>query len=85
MSKITGAQLYTIRDFLQTPEAINDSFKKIKDIGYTTVQASGFGPIPADELSAIARTHDLKIVITHTPYSKFIEDLEGFEPSIHLI
>jgi sugar phosphate isomerase/epimerase len=85
MSKIIGAQLYTIRDFLQTPEAINESFKKIKDIGYTIVQASGLGPIPVDELSAIARSHDLKIVITHTPYNRFTEDLEGVIKDHHTL
>jgi sugar phosphate isomerase/epimerase len=76
MSKIAGAQLYTIRDYAKTPEAINESLKKIKEIGYTTVQASGLGPIPAEELAAMARSHDLQIVITHTPYTRFVEDLD---------
>jgi hypothetical protein len=37
MSKIAGAQLYTIRDYAKTPEDINESLRKIKEIGYTTV------------------------------------------------
>ncbi|MCI3923880.1 sugar phosphate isomerase/epimerase [Paenibacillus sp. TRM 82003] len=75
--KIAGAQLYTIRDYVKTPEAIDEAFRKIREIGYTTIQASGLGPIPADELAAIAKAHDLKIVLTHTPYVRFTEDLDS--------
>jgi sugar phosphate isomerase/epimerase len=85
MSKIAGAQLYTIRDYAKTPEDINESMRKIKEIGYTTVQASGLGPIPAGELAAIARSHDLKIVITHMPYDRFVEDLEGVIKDHHTL
>jgi sugar phosphate isomerase/epimerase len=85
MSKRAGAQLYTIRDYAKTPEDINDSLRKIKEIGYTTVQASGLGPIPADELAAIARSHDLKIVITHMPYARFVDDLDGLIKEHHTL
>ena len=77
MSKILGAQLYTIREYAKTPEEINQSLKRIREIGYTTVQASGLGPIPADELKAIADSHGLKIIITHTAYDKFVNDLDS--------
>lgn len=30
MAKIAGAQLYTIRDYAKTPEAVEESLKKIK-------------------------------------------------------
>jgi sugar phosphate isomerase/epimerase len=85
MSRIAGAQLYTIRDYAKTPEGINESMRKIKEIGYTTVQASGLGPIPAGELAAIARSHDLKIVITHMPYDRFVEDLDGVIKEHHTL
>jgi sugar phosphate isomerase/epimerase len=85
MTKIAGAQLYTVRDYLKTPEAIDDSFRRIKEIGYTTVQASGLAPIPAEELAAIARSHGLQIVLTHTPYAKFTEDLEGLIKDHHTL
>ena len=38
-----GAQLYTIREFTQTPEDIEKSLRKIKDLGFHTIQISGFG------------------------------------------
>jgi sugar phosphate isomerase/epimerase len=85
MSRIAGAQLYTIRDYAQTPEGINESLRRIKEIGYTTVQASGLGPIPADELAAIARSHELEIVITHMPYARFLEDLDGLIKEHHTL
>lgn len=85
MDKITGAQLYTIREFAKTPEAIDESLGKIKEIGYTTVQASGLGPIPAEELAAIARSHDLKIALTHMPYARFEEDLDGIVKEHHTL
>ncbi|MCA0757232.1 sugar phosphate isomerase/epimerase [Paenibacillus sp. N4] len=85
MSKIAGAQLYTIRDHVKTPEAIDESFRKLREIGYTTIQASGLGPIPADELAAIARSHELKIVLTHTSYARFTEDLDGVIKDHHTL
>lgn len=85
MSKILGAQLYTIREFAKTPQDIDESFRKIKEIGYTTVQASGLGPIPAEELSAIARSHGLQIVLTHTAYDRFDQDLDGLIKDHHTL
>jgi len=42
-----GAQLYTLRDFCQTPEGIAESLRKVADIGYRTVQLSGTCPYDA--------------------------------------
>ena len=35
-----AAQLYTIRDFMQTPADMEASFKKLHHIGYEAVQLS---------------------------------------------
>lgn len=40
-----AAQLYTVRDFTKTPEAIGTTLRKIKAIGFQAIQISGFGPI----------------------------------------
>ena len=42
-----AAQLYTLRDFLQTPNDIVQTMKRVKKIGYDTAQISGVGPIDA--------------------------------------
>ena len=33
-----GAQVFTVRDFLKTPEQVRESYKKIADMGYDSVQ-----------------------------------------------
>ena len=37
-----AAQLYTVRDFTKTPEAIETTLRKIKAIGFQAIQISGF-------------------------------------------
>jgi sugar phosphate isomerase/epimerase len=77
MSKVLGAQLYTIRDFTKTAADLNESLQKIKNMGYTTVQYSGLWHIPVDDLAAMAQNYGLKVVLTHVPYDRFVNDLEG--------
>jgi len=59
------AQLYTVRDFLQTPADIAVSLKKIREIGYETVQLSGLGPIEVTELKAMLDGEGLVCCATH--------------------
>lgn len=77
MTKILGAQLYTVRNFAGTPNELDGTLRKIKEMGYTTIQLSAIWHIPVDELAAIARGHGLKVVVTHIPYDRFINDLDG--------
>lgn len=60
-----AAQLYTIRDYLKTPDEIDASMKKIRDIGYPAVQVSGMGPIPEADLMAILGKYGLTCCATH--------------------
>ena len=60
-----GVQLYTLREHLQTPTDIARSFKKIADMGFTAVQASGLGPIAVDELKKLLDDHGLACAATH--------------------
>lgn len=39
--KELGLQLYTIRDFMQTEEDIRESFRKMRQYGYTQAQTAG--------------------------------------------
>ena len=36
-----GVQLYTIRDYMDTPEQLRESFRKLKAIGYDQAQTAG--------------------------------------------
>lgn len=72
-----AAQLYTLREFLKTPEDIAQSLKKVKAIGYNAVQASGIGPIGDREFKELADREGLAIVATHVPYGDLRDNLDA--------
>ncbi|TDF93164.1 sugar phosphate isomerase/epimerase family protein [Paenibacillus piri] len=71
-----AAQLYTLREFLKTPEGIAESLKKVKQIGYEAVQVSGVGPIGDQELKELADREQLTICATHIPYPDLTDRLD---------
>lgn len=58
-------QLYTLRDFLKTPQDIAATLKRVKEIGFKSVQASGLGPIPEPDLVKIISDLGLTLCATH--------------------
>ena len=60
-----GAQLYTLRDFLKTPDDIRGTFARVAEMGYEAVQCSALGPIEPPALKGIADDVGLRIVATH--------------------
>jgi sugar phosphate isomerase/epimerase len=60
-----AAQLYTVRDFAKTPPEIAKTLKKIRAIGYESVQISGLGPIGESELVAMLKGEGLTCCATH--------------------
>ena len=75
--KVIAAQLYTVREFLKTPQDIGESLAKIKKIGYDAVQVSGMGPIDPMQLKDIVDALGLKICATHTPVERLTDDIKG--------
>lgn len=76
MSKpILAAQLYTVRESTQTAEEFRKTLKKVSDIGYTAVQVSAIGPIPAEEVKAALDESGLRCCITHMSYDRLLNDL----------
>ena len=73
---ILGAQLYTLREQLKTEEDIRSSLKKVAEIGYTTVQASGVGPIDPHILKEICDENGLRIIVTHSSPDRILNDTE---------
>ncbi len=71
-----AAQLYTLREFTQTPAAIAETFRKVRAIGYEAVQLSGLGPIDPAELKRIADDNGLTICATHIAYEQMRDDLD---------
>ena len=71
-----GAQLYTLRNQLKNEEDMRITLRKVADIGYKTVQVSGIGEINPHVLRSICDGNGLQIVVTHTPPSKLLENVD---------
>ena len=65
MAKNVGVQLYTVRDFTHTAQDLTDTLKKIRQIGYTAVEASPFGPLAPQELKDLLDSEGLAFPSTH--------------------
>ena len=77
MDKRLGAQFYTIREFCKTLEDFDESCKKVKEIGYETVQLSGIGNFKAEEIKPVLDKYGLITICTHRPQKNYLEDIEG--------
>ena len=71
---LIAAQLFTLRDYLKTPDDIRASLARVREIGYTAVQVSALGPIAPDELQRVAAENGLEIVATHISYQRIVEE-----------
>ena len=69
-----AAQLYTVRDFTNTPADIATTMKKVKQLGYDAVQCSALGAIDAHELKRIVDGEGLTICATHTDYDRMRDE-----------
>ncbi|MBO4303401.1 MAG: sugar phosphate isomerase/epimerase [Lentisphaeria bacterium] len=71
-----AAQLYTLRDFLKTPDDVAGSLEKVKKIGYDAVQVSGMGPIDEALLVRYAKENGLTICATHESGEKIFNAVD---------
>ena len=71
-----GAQMYTTRESCQTLEGFAETLTRIADIGYRTVQVSGTCPFEGEWLKAQLDRTGLKCVLTHTPPSRLLGELD---------
>ncbi|MEE1014298.1 MAG: sugar phosphate isomerase/epimerase [Clostridia bacterium] len=76
MDKRIGAQGYTIRDFIKTAEDLEASLKKLKDIGYQTIQLSGLGPIDPQAVRNLLKKYDIEPICTHRAPDEYLNRLE---------
>ena len=58
-------QLYTLRDALRTPREVAATLRRVREIGYRAVQASGLGPIEESELLEMLNGEGLTLCATH--------------------
>lgn len=72
-----GAQLFTLRDYIQTEEDLAHTLKKVADIGYTVVQVSGIGPIDPHRVRELCDENGLTIALTHNSPDRLRFDTEA--------
>lgn len=73
-----GAQLYTLRTYIQNEKDFILSAKKVAKMGYKTVQISGIGKdIPAERIKEICDNLSLEIVLTHSNVNRILDDTDN--------
>jgi sugar phosphate isomerase/epimerase len=80
-----GVQLYTVRDYLTTPEDYQESLQKISEIGYRSVEVAGPRPISESAIAALCAEKGLVINSSHEDSGlilqhpeKVVENLDAF-------
>jgi sugar phosphate isomerase/epimerase len=74
---VVGAQLFTLRNFARTMPDVAQTLKKVREMGYTAVQISGFGPVDPKEVAAVVKDLGLNVAATHLGWPSFLNDLGG--------
>jgi sugar phosphate isomerase/epimerase len=74
---VLGAQMYNVRTFTQREKDLDLSLKKVAEIGYTTVQISGIGNIPAERVRSLCDKYGLRIVLTHMNPDRILDDTDA--------
>ena len=69
--------LYNLRDFCRTPAGIAETLRKVKEIGYNTVQISGIGRIDPKELAKILDGEGLAVCCTHTDLDRIRDEMDA--------
>ena len=71
-----GAQLFTVRDFCRDLSSLEETLKRVSDIGYTAVQLSAVCPYEAAWMKNVLDACALKAPITHFDFKKIIGQKE---------
>lgn len=75
MIKKLGLQLYTIRDFMKDEAAIDESFARLAEIGYTEAQTAGCTIAP-ERFAELAKKHGIDIVGTHYDWDAILNNYD---------
>ncbi len=74
---ILGAQFYTLREFCKDLNGLEESMKKVADIGYKSIQLSGVCVYEGEWAAEKAKENGLTIDVTHYDFKKICEDTEN--------
>lgn len=65
-----AAQMYTLREFCQSPPDIARTCAKVRKLGFEAIQVSAFGPIAPKELAKILSNEGLTCCATHVGFER---------------
>ncbi len=77
-----GVQIFTVRDFLNNTEEVEATLRKIRDIGYDSVQAWTPSFMTHIEFKALLDEIGLKTCSANGSYEKMLEDTAAIEEAI---
>ncbi|NLF86727.1 MAG: hypothetical protein GX571_11550, partial [Lentisphaerae bacterium] len=72
---VIAAQLYTLRDFMKTPDEMAKTLARVRQIGYDAAQISGVGPITPAELRRLMLEAGVEPVAAHVGLDAFRADV----------
>lgn len=70
-----GLNLYSLRGFIGTEDALCDTLIKLKNMGYSFVQYSG-APFDAEMIARVTIKTGVPTVLTHVPIDRIVGDTE---------
>ena len=72
-----GVTLYTLRDFTKRGADMARRLKRVREIGYKSVQLSALGPIDPKELKGMLEGEGLTVCATHVGYERLQSEFEA--------
>ena len=72
-----GAQLYTLRDYIQNYEDAEKTFAYLDSIGINTIQISAIGPIEPEKVAYLVDKYSMDVCVTHTSFDRMLSDPEA--------
>ncbi|MBR2461255.1 MAG: hypothetical protein IKB34_08530, partial [Clostridia bacterium] len=67
-----GLQLYTIREAMNSVREIEESYEKLRALGYTEAHTAGLPHVTDEEFAALAKKYGISIIGTHYDYGRII-------------
>ena len=74
---IVGAQLYTLRDSCKTLDGVAATLERVRAIGYTAIQISGFGPMDPRDVARVVKASGLAVAGTHMGWNRFLKETDA--------
>ena len=72
-----GAQFYTLRDSCKDLNGLEESMKKVADMGYSSIQLSGVCAYEGEWVAEKAKEIGVTVDITHFGYNRIMQDIDN--------